>query len=188
MTSFPVHTANSAPESSRDALAMIADKYGFVPNLAGVLAASPGSMKAFLGLMGAFDSSGMTLTALERQIVLLTASATNRCEYCAAAHGMLANMLGLDRGAVDAIQQGRPISDARLEALRGLTQALVEKRGRVAGAELDRFRAAGFTSSQVLEVVVGVALKTLTNYANHLAQPPINEQFAAFRPGWRMAA
>lgn len=185
---FQVYTTETAPAASRDTLAMIEKNYGFLPNLAGAFAESPPVLSALLGLLGGFDNPAMSLTALERQVVLLTTSAANRCVYCASAHGMLAHNAGLSREEVARVQQGEALADPRLRALQHFTKRLVAARGWVSDAEVEAFIAAGFTKAQVLEVVLGVAVKTLTNYANHITKPPVNEQFAAFRPTFVKAA
>lgn len=186
--SFPIHTVETSPTGARETLKKVAQNYGFLPNLAAAFAESPATLSGLFGFMGAYDADDMTLTKLERQVVLLTASVANKCEYCAAAHGMLANMNGLDRSEVDNLQQGRPLGNARIEALRRFAEAIVDKRGWASDADLGRFFAAGFSKAQVFEVVFGVALKTLTNYANHIARPPVNRQFAEFLPKWADAA
>lgn len=185
---FPVHTVESAPSGSKETLKEIAKRYGFIPNLAGVFAESPGAFQALLGAMNAFDAAVMSLSPLERQVVLLAVSVKNRCEYCTAAHGMLANMNGLDRAEVDKLQLGAELGNRRLETIRKFAETIVESRGRVPEEDIEMFASAGFTRAQVLEVISGVALKTLTNYVNHIAKPPVNEQFAAFLPKWAAAA
>lgn len=185
---FQVHTLDSAPAGAKETLRKLVQGYGFVPNLAGALAESPATLAGLVGFMGAFEAKDMTLTALERQIVLLAVSVGNRCDYCTAAHGMLAGMNGLDRAEIENLQQGRPLAEPRHEALRRFAAAVSEKRGCVSDFALEDFVAAGFTKAQVLEVIFGVALKTLTNYANHVAKPPVNAQFAAFLPRWTKAA
>jgi len=185
---FPIHTIETAPPESRPALEAIRQRYGFIPNLAAVFAESPGAFSGLLGALKAYDDESLTLTPLERQIVLLAVSVVNRCEYCTAAHSMLAHSLGLARSDTDALQQGRKLADARSEILRRFTAALVANRGYVDGPALAEFLDAGFTKAQVLEVILGVSLKTLTNYANHVAKPPVNDEFAAFLPRWETAA
>ena len=185
---FQVHTIDTAPAASQQALAAVKTRYGFIPNLAAVFAESPGTFSALLSALAAYDDESLTLTPVERQVVLLAASVENRCEYCTAAHSMLAHSLGLDRHDIDALHEGRPIGDSRLEALRQFTQCLVANRGLIAQSALAEFLAAGFTRAQVLEVILGVSVKTLTNYANHVATPPVNEQFRAFLPKWAAAA
>ncbi|HLA91011.1 MAG TPA: carboxymuconolactone decarboxylase family protein [Gemmatimonadaceae bacterium] len=185
---FHVHTPDSAPAGAREILGTIARSYGFVPNLAAVLAESPATLNGLLGFMSAYDAKEMTLSPVERQVVLLAVSAKNGCEYCAAAHGMLASKNGLDRAEVVNLQQGRPLRDAKLETLRRFAEMIAGTRGRASEADLEAFFTAGFSRAQVFEVIFGVALKTLTNYANHIARPPVNEQFAAFLPSWGDAA
>ncbi len=184
---FELHTPESAPAGSRQRLAKIAKKYGFVPNLAAVFAESPAVLDALSGLMITYDNPQMTLTTLERQVVLLTASLRNSCKYCTAGHSMLANMNGLERADIENLQQGRPLADERLERLRKFVELVVENRGLVGDSEIESFIAAGFSKAQILEVLSGVALKTLTNYAYHIAQPQVNKEFADFLPDWSEA-
>lgn len=185
---FSVHTIDTAPIDSQPALQAIEERYGFIPNLAAVFAESPGAFNALLGALKAYDDESLTLTPVERQVVLLSVSVENRCDYCTAAHSMLAHSLGLDREDIDALQQGREISDPNLEALRRFAQDLVVGRGIVDESAITSFFNGGFTKAQVFEVILGVSLKTLTNYANHVASPPVNEQFKAFLPEWDAAA
>lgn len=185
---FQLYTPETAPAAARETLSTIARNYGFVPNLAAVFAESPATLNGLLGFMSAYDAEEMTLSPLERQVVLLAVSVANKCEYCTAAHGMLASMAGLDRAEIDSLQEGRPLTDARLEALRGFVETVTATRGQASEADLEAFFAAGFTKAQVFEVTFGVALKTLTNYANHITQPAVNPQFAAFLPKWAAAA
>jgi AhpD family alkylhydroperoxidase len=151
---------------------------GFVPNLLGVMAEAPPLLEAYLTLTGILEKT--SLTPAERQLVLLTVSRTNDCHYCIPAHIFLAEKAGLAPEAIAAIRDGRTIGDPRLEALRRLTEGLVQGRGRVAPEEVGAFLAAGFSRAQVLEVVLGVGLKTLSNYTNHLAETPIDAPFQKY--------
>ena len=153
------------------------ERYGFVPNLAAFIAESPLVLSAVLTLSGQFDES--SLSAKERQLVLLTVSALNGCDYCKTAHTALGKMEGMDSAQLQAIVAFKPLSDSRLEALRGFTRALVEEKGWVDEAKISAFLEAGFTRAQVFEVVLGIALKTITNYSNHLARAKPNEEFIA---------
>ncbi len=188
MSRFPIHTPETAPEASRETLEQIKQKYGFVPNLAAVFAEAPGTMKGLLGLLGAYDSDDIGLTQAERQVVMLAVSVKNRCEYCTAAHSMLASMNGLSADDIENLQESAPLDDSKLEALRRFAETLTDKRGWADDSDIDTFLAAGYTKANVLDVILGVTVKTLTNYANHVAKPPVNEQFAQFLPKWAKAA
>lgn len=174
--SLPLVDPSEAPEPVAAVLAGVRSRYGFVPNLYRVFAHAPPTLDAYLALSAQFGAT--TLSATERNVVLLAASRANGCTYCVAVHSTVADMQRDDPAVTEAIRAGAPIADSRLEALRRLTQALVEERGH-AGDTIQRFLAAGFRQEQVLEVVLGIAMKTLSNYTNHLAEPPLDEAFAA---------
>ena len=179
---FPIHSVQSAPDESQPLLEKIVDAYGFLPNLAGGIAESPALLKGFLGLAGSFDAPEMTLDPIARQVVLLTTSQVNGCNYCMAAHSMLAAKSGLETAEIDRLVAGDSLTDGRLESLRKFTRSMVEQRGHVSNDELAALLQAGFDRAHILEIILGVTLKTLTNYTNHLIKAEINEQFAAFAP------
>ena len=114
-------------------------------------------------------------------------SVENGCEFCVGAHSVMArNMARVPGDVVDALRANTDLPDPRLNALAGFTRAVVRERGFVQGEKLDAFLAAGFTRAQVLEVILGVGMKTISNYANHLLESPLNEQFASEE--WKRAA
>lgn len=164
-----------APSAAKEILAGVRQKLGFVPNLLGLMANAPPLLKAYLGLSSIFEES--TLSRVEQQLVLLSASVENGCSYCVAAHTVMAGMSHAPEDAVEAVRSGTPISDPRLEALRRFTQEVVASRGYPSQEALDRFLQAGYSQQQALEVLVGVGLKTLSNYANHLMGTPLDGAF-----------
>lgn len=182
--SYPVLTLETAPKGAKDALKSAQDKFGFVPNLIGVLANAPVLPKAYLTLAGIFDET--SFSPAERQVVLLAASYENDCEYCVAAHTAIAGLSKVPSPVIEAVRQGQRVPDAKLEALRRFTLALVATRGRPSQPDLDAFFRAGYGEAQVLEVILGVAVKTLANYANHLAETPLDEAFQKL--AWTKAA
>jgi len=182
--SYTVHTVDTAPAAAREILAGARKGLGFVPNLFAVMAEAPALVKAYTTLSRIFDET--SLSATERQVVLLTVSYENDCEYCIAAHSTIAGMQKVPPDVVQSIRDGRPIADSKLEALRRFTAAVVNSRGWPSDADTAAFAAAGYGRQQVLEVVLGVGLKTISNYANHIADTPLD---AAFGPAaWSKAA
>jgi uncharacterized peroxidase-related enzyme len=179
MTHFPVLDETSAPAGSRPTLAATKAQFGFVPNLVGVLATSPAAAESYAQLARSFGAG--SLSAAEQHVVLQTVNLLHGCHYCVPAHSTVAALGGVPRAIDAALCAGQPLGDARLEALRHFTHALVEQRGRIAQAEGEAFVRAGFTPAQMLEVIVGVAMKTLSNYVNHLAETPVDAAFADAR-------
>ena len=170
--SFTLHTAQTAPEASRPVLEGAAKAFGFVPNLHAVLAEAPAALEGYSALWDVFARS--SLSPAEQQVVYLSANYENACRYCMAGHSVLAKLAGLPAQAIEAVREGRPIEDAKLEALHRFTALVVRERGWVPEAEVEAFLAAGYGRQQLLEVVLGVAVKTLSNYTNHLAETPLD--------------
>lgn len=182
--SYPVHTVETAPAAAREVLEGAKRAYGFLPNLLGVMAEAPALVKAYRTLAGLFEET--SFTPAKRQTILLTVSAENSCSYCVAAHSVIAAMQKVPTVVTEAIRSGRPIGDSKLEALRRFTATIVKTRGWPSEEDTKSFLHAGYSEAQVLEVVLGVGFKTLSNYTNHLAHTPLDEAFA--KASWSKAA
>lgn len=181
---FTTHTTETAPEAAKERLEAVRKVYGFIPNLLATMAEAPALLNAYTTLSGIFDQASFSPT--ERQIVLLTTSYLNGCEYCVAAHSGIAGRQSVPQDVIDAIRNNTPIADAKLEALRSFTRTVVESRGWPTEADVAAFVAAGYGRQQMLEVVLGVGVKTLSNYTNHIAETPLDAAFAPL--AWTKAA
>ncbi len=173
---FPVYSASNAPVGSRSILEANQKKLGFVPNLMGVFAGAPSAISSYQTLTDQVEATSFSPT--ETQLVLLTISAVNDCDYCVSAHSTIAGMQKVDPDVIAALRDGTPLANPKLEALRSFTRAVVEKRGWVED-DLAAFEAAGYESAHVLEVITATAMKTLSNYVNHIAKTPLDAAFQA---------
>jgi uncharacterized peroxidase-related enzyme len=170
-------TATTAPEGSRETLQNIQKAFGFVPNLMGTFANSPAVLNGYMALDSFFQKT--SFRPAEREIILLATSVENECDYCTAAHSMIAKkMLKVPELTVSAVRAGELSGDDRLLVLAATVRAIAAQKGNLSAAELDRFFAAGFTKEQLLEVLLGVALKTISNYTDHLFHPELDAAFA----------
>lgn len=174
---FQVHTKETAPEGARATLDAISKKYGFLPNLFGVLAESPTAVQAYAAINDTLEHSA--LTPVEQQVVTLTVSAVNDCAYCVGAHSTVAQMVRMPAQTLSELRDQRDLSDAKLNALRTLVLSVLRHRGWVPEADLRDVAAAGYTQRHLLDVLTIVALKTLSNYVNHIAHTPLDPQFAS---------
>ncbi len=134
--------------------ASVARAFGYVPNLYGIFAGPPATLKAHMMIGKILAESSFSAT--EKQLIILAASQHKQSNYRTAAHTVVAGMQDVPPGVVAAICEGRPISDNRLEALRTFTTTVVEKRGWLSDGDVADFLAAGFTKAQILEVILGV--------------------------------
>jgi uncharacterized peroxidase-related enzyme len=178
MTHFTVHTPETAPAGSRPLLEGLKKAFGFIPNLYAVFAESPAALQGALAIGEAFSKS--TLSPAEQQLVALAVSEANDCQFCVAAHSTIAkHMAKADPALVAAVRDREPLADPKLDALVTFTRKVVEQRGFVAEADLAAFLNAGYTRAQVIEVLLGVGMKTFNNYVDHIAHVPLNDQFKA---------
>jgi uncharacterized peroxidase-related enzyme len=175
---FDTLSLETAPEKSRPLLEKIKKSFKFIPNLFGTFANSPVLLEGYMGLEATFDKG--SLTAAERQIILLAASVENSCNYCKAAHStVLKAFLHVPSEVVAAIRSNMPVSDPKLNALVNLTREIVAKRGHAEPQTIESFLAAGYRKDQILEILIGVALKTMSNYSDHISPTELDQAFRA---------
>ncbi len=178
MADFTIHDLDSAPDAAKELLEKSQKAYGMIPNLHGVMAESPEILAGYQELTRLFSAS--SLSDVERNVVWLAINVESRCHYCVPAHTAIAKSQGTPDDVINALRDGRPLADPRLEALRIFTIELVRARGFVSDAKVAAFLQAGFDKRQVLDVVLGAAHKLMSNYVNHLADTPVDAPFAAF--------
>ena len=182
MTRLTLHTADTAPAASRPFIDAALANNGFLPNLIGVLANAPVAVETYFTVSGINARGSLSLT--EREVVQITAASVHGCDFCVAGHTAIAlKKAGLERDLVRALQERGSTGNPRFDALVAFTRAVILTRGNVAKGELADFLAAGFNQQQVLEVLLGISLATLCNFANNLACTCINPELQGFRPG-----
>jgi len=175
--SFPIYDLDNAPEKSKPVLRELKQTFGFVPNIAGALAASPTLLAGFFSVFKNAHSG--SLDEAQIQVLLLTNAVTNRSTWPVAFHTFLALKNGVSAQDVQAIRHGTQPADPKHAALSGLAKRLIETRGHATQTDLDSFLGAGFTQPQVLEVILVVAASTITNYVATVARPALEEAFQA---------
>jgi len=178
MTTLKVHNIESAPEGSKSLLENSQKAYGMIPGLHGVLAASPKILEAYQTLHQLFTET--SFNEEELTVVWQTINVEHACHYCVPAHTGIAKMMKVDDTITEALRNETPLADAKLEALRTMTLTIVRNRGNVTQEDLDAFYAAGYGEQQVLEIILGLSQKVISNYTNHIAHTPVDEPFKKF--------
>ena len=177
--SLPPQTLETADGRARAVLEKAQKQVGFIPNMYSNMVHSPAVLDTYLDGYAAFrKDSGFT--PVEQEVVFLVISRENGCEYCVSAHSFLADKAsGVPTAITDAIRDGRSLTDAKLEALADLTRTMVNSRGLPGRVQVERFLSAGYSERQILEIVLAIAVKTLSNYTNHLFHTALDDMFAA---------
>jgi AhpD family alkylhydroperoxidase len=176
---FKVHDESSSPEASKPILAQVKQGFGMIPNLERVMAEAPALLAGYVHLWNLFDTT--SLTPIERQVVYQTANFENECGYCIPWHTKLAQVLGMPESEIEALRDGSGLSDTKLEALRRFTRTLITERGKASRDDIEVFFSAGYSHQQALEVILGIAIKVMSNYTNSIAETPLDPQVENLR-------
>jgi len=173
---FTIYNSENAPEDSKPLLNAAKEKFGFVPNLLGEFAEAPAVLEGYLKLDEIVGKT--SFSPKEQQLAILAVSIENECHYCSAIHStILKNQLKTEEGIVNAVRNNDPLPDAKLNALVNYTKKAVENRGHLSDSDIQEFLDAGYTKQNVLEINLIIALKTISNYTNHVADTPLDDAF-----------
>jgi len=172
---FPSHDLDSAPEASKPLLETSLKTFGRLPGLHKVLAESPQAYEGYQLLHKLFTETNFD--AEELTVVWQSINVEHACHYCVPAHTGIAKMMKVSDEISNALRNETPLPTAKLEALRTFTVQMVRARGNVSQEQMKTFFDAGFDHRTVLDVILGLAQKTMSNYINHVAETPVDEVF-----------
>lgn len=178
MTTFASHSIETAPEAAKPLLETSFKNNGRIPGLHAVMADAPPLLAAYNFAHQQFMAT--TLTDEEKTVVWQTVNVEQNCHYCVPAHTGIAKMMKIDDAITEALRNETALPTAKLEALRTFTLLVIKNRGFVADADTQAFLDAGFTTTNILEVILGAAQKLMSNYTNHFAQTPVDQVFQKF--------
>lgn len=175
----PLQPETATPQGA-ELLTRARESLGFIPNMYAEMAHAPGLLSTYLHGYDWFRKySGFSPP--EQETLLLAISRENACHYCMAAHSMIGEQAShVPPQALKALRDGTEIPDPRLRALVDFARVMVRRRGNPSREDIRTFVAAGFGEAQVLQVLLAVAVKTISNYANHLFDTPLDSAFAAY--------
>ncbi len=178
MTTLKIHDLESAPQEGKALLENSQKAYGMIPGLHGVLAGAPKILEAYQTLHELFTQT--SFNEEELTVVWQTINVEHACHYCVPAHTGIAHMMKVDNDITEALRNETPLESAKLEALRTMTLTIVRNRGNVTQDDLEAFYAAGYGEAQVLEIILGLSQKVISNYTNHIANTPVDDAFKKF--------
>ena len=172
-------TIETSPTASQPLLQAVQKQLGSVPNMFRVIGHSPAALEGYLGLSGALGKG--KLDARTRARIAMVVAETNGCDYCLSAHAYLGkNLQKLDEAEL-ARNRDATSSDPRAAAAVRFAAEVVRARGRVSDVQREALRAAGYDDAEIIEIVLHVALNTLTNYVNLVAGTDIDFPLVSHR-------
>ena len=173
MTDFTYYDDDAAPEEARPLFDKAWQETGRVANIYRYMAGSPQLLDGYQYLRNLFFKT--SFSPVEQELVQLVISFEHGCKYCMAVHSMRAKMAKIAPAELENLRAGRPAQDRKLAALQTFTRQMVLARGHVGEGEIEAFLEAGYSRQNVLEIVLAIGMKVLTNYANHLFEAPLDE-------------
>lgn len=176
MATFNVPTREEVNSVNQGIFDNLKGQLGFVPNLYATYALSENALSNYLGFAGGKTS----LNNKEKEVVNLAVSEVNSCNYCLAAHTAIAKMNGFTEEETLQLRAGRASFDNSYNALAGLAKNITENRGKADAAAVDSFLAAGYTQENLIDTIVLVGEKTISNYVHNTTQVPVD--FPAAQP------
>lgn len=185
-TFFTEHSIESAPPAARRFMTATRNHLGYLPAGMARMAASPQLVDGFLRLTAIFENT--TLEPVAREVVVMTMATRNRCHICVAMHTARLTALGADPGLIEALRnpesgdpdRTEPLPDERLDAVRVFAVRVLDTAGDVGDQALQDFLAAGYTTQNALEVVLGIGTYTMSTLANRLTGAPVDDHLAAY--------
>ena len=178
--SLPAQSLETSEGRTKEALDTALKQTGMIPNMYANMANSPGLLETYLFGYNLFrKESGFT--PAEQEVVLLTISRVNECTYCMAAHSLIAEVVSkAPTQVISALRTDQPLEDRKLAAVSQFTRLMVELRGRPTDEDVRAFIAAGYTERHVLEIILAIAVKTISNYGNHLFHTELDKRFEKY--------
>jgi len=163
-------------QKKQEILSKVKQSFGFIPNVIEGLAESPAAATVYLEGMKILEEG--SLNEQERQTAILTISKLRDCDYCVAAHSVLADNAGLSRANIDLLKAGRAPEDKNLATVFDATSLLLEKQGWLSEEDLSKFSEKGLDKPKIFELIALIAMKTITNYVNHINKTEVDKEFA----------
>lgn len=174
---LPPQGLDSSDEKAVALLETAKKSVGMIPNMYANMANQPAMLETYSVGYKLFRQEG-GFTPAEQEVVLLTVSVENGCNYCVGAHSFLADkQSGVPTEVTNAIRKGREVADEKLGALSRFTLAMVVKRGRPSQDDVDEFLAAGYTERHILSIILAISVKIISNYSNHIFDTPLDAPF-----------
>ncbi len=138
---------------------------------------SPGLLETYLHGYEIFrKESGFS--AVEQEVIFLTISYLNNCNYCMAAHSVIADKISMVPAIItEAVRQGKDIAEQKLQTLSSFTKEMFVTRGRPKKETVEQFLSVGYSEKQILEIILALAVRTLSNYSIHIFGTKVDAMF-----------
>jgi uncharacterized peroxidase-related enzyme len=170
---------DSASETQLELLSTARKENKMIPNMYRAMANQPTLLKSYMDAYKGFRTQS-NFSSVEQEVVFLTISVENNCSYCMAAHSIIADLVSkVPPNITDAIRTGAEVPDAKLKSLHEFTSIMLNKRGNPSEEDVRLFFENGYNEKHILDIILAISIKTLSNYTNHIFHTEIDSAFKA---------
>ena len=174
---LPLVQFDEASETQKELLTITRKEYKMIPNMYRAMANQPALMKSYMDAYKGFRTHS-NFSSVEQEVVFLTISVENNCSYCMAAHSIIADLVSkVPPNITDAIRTGAEIPDAKLKSLQEFTSIMLNKRGNPSEEDVRLFFENGYNEKHILDIILAISIKTISNYTNHIFHTEIDSVF-----------
>jgi uncharacterized peroxidase-related enzyme len=174
---LPLVQFDEASETQKELLTITRKEYKMIPNMYRAMANQPALMKSYMDAYKGFRTQS-NFSSVEQEVVFLTISVENNCSYCMAAHSIIADLVSkVPPNITDAIRTGAEIPDAKLKSLQEFTSIMLNKRGNPSEEDVRLFFENGYNEKHILDIILAISIKTISNYTNHIFHTEIDSAF-----------
>lgn len=167
---FKVPQPEEVSDTNRKILLGMKESLGMIPNIYATYAYSDHALKRYTE----FSGGATSLNSQEKEVVNLVVSQINGCTYCQAAHTAMGQKVGFTKDQTIAIRKGEVDFDAKLSALAQLTHSIVQNRGKADDERVAAFLDAGYSRENLVDLILAIGDKTMTNYLHNITQIPVD--------------
>ncbi len=174
---LPLVQFDEASETQKELLTITRKQYKMIPNMYRAMANQPALLKSYMDAYKGFRTQS-NFSSVEQEVVFLTISVENNCSYCMAAHSIIADLVSkVPPNITDAIRTGAEIPDAKLKSLQEFTSIMLNKRGNPSEEDVRLFFENGYNEKHILDIILAISIKTISNYTNHIFHTEIDSVF-----------
>lgn len=174
---LPLVQFDEATETQKELLTITRKEYKMIPNMYRAMANHPVLLKSYMDAYKGFRTHS-NFSSVEQEVVFLTISVENNCSYCMAAHSIIADLVSkVPPNITDAIRTGAEIPDAKLKSLQEFTSIMLNKRGNPSEEDVRLFFENGYNENHILDIILAISIKTISNYTNHIFHTEIDSAF-----------
>lgn len=171
MRTIQVPTKDQVDAKANSIFKNLEKNLGMVPNLYATIGYSSDILEAYIKYSEV--ASNVSFSKKEVEAIKLAVSEVNNCQYCKAAHTIVAKMNGFTESDTIDIRIGK-FSDERLNTVIRTAQEIAIKKGKISSETKELFFAHDFDNKALIDLIAIVNVVSFTNFVHNATEVPVD--------------